>query len=115
MGELAGAELVLSSLTLSGRAFDQLTGDKARLGPEGEAFEVTISGPQTILAQIEGSVGPGEPVGVLADVSFPLPLQLFDAVDFGAEEPLDASDWQSHITHAISEHGSLEVTINRFD
>jgi hypothetical protein len=113
IGEMAGLELTLASVSVRGTAFDRLTGDKARLGPEGVAFEATLTGPQTVLAQIEGSVGPGEPVGVELAIGFKLPPELFDDADFGAESPIDAAAWQTLWGDALSDHGGLEVVMTR--
>ena len=77
------------------------------------AFEATLTGPQTVLAQIEGSVGPGEPVGVELAIGFKLPPELFDDADFGAESPIDAAAWKTLWGDALSDHGGLEVVMTR--
>lgn len=112
-GELSGLELTLASLWVSGTAFDRLTGDKARLPPEGVAFEAAVEVPTAILAQLAGSIGPGEPVGLNLGVGFALPPELFDDIDFSQSPSGEGPPWQDLLVAALEEHSALEVSVTR--
>lgn len=114
-GEMAGLELVVTEITVSGTAFDRRTGDAARLPEEGAAFEATVQIPQPIVYQVEGSIGQGEPVGVRVALDFALPPELFDDIEFAADPALEPADWQVLLSAALLDHGGLEVTLTRFD
>ena len=112
-GELAGLELSMGTLTLRGTAHDTLTGDAARLPEEGWSFEVSEPITVPLVTQLEGTIGPGEPVGVYLGVTFEFPPEIFDDIDFGEAPPLDSETWQSVLKVALIDHGPLSATLDR--
>lgn len=112
-GELAGLELAIGSLSLQGTVYDRLTGDSPRVPEEGLAFDVSVPIAQALNAQLEGSIGPGEPVGLQLDIGFQLPPALFDDIDFGTASPTDTASWQTVLSTALEDHGALSVTLER--
>ncbi len=114
-GEMAGLELTVASLHVRGTVFDQLTGDDARLAPEGWPFEASVAVAAPVLASLTGTIGPGQPVGVALEVDFQLPPELFDDIDFGVDPPADTAAWQSLLSDAIRAHGVSTVDVRRFD
>ncbi len=111
---MAGLELTVTRITVSGTAFDRRTGDAVRLPEEGAAFKASVQVTQPIVYQVEGSIGPGEPVGVRVALDFALPPELFDDIDFAAEPALQETDWQGFVSAALLDHGGLEATVTRF-
>jgi hypothetical protein len=110
---MAGLELTLTSLRVVGTAFDRLTGEDARLPSEGVAFEADVQVATPIVVEVDGTIGPGEPVGVTLDLDFALPPELFDDVDFGEASTPDALDWNELLGAALEDHGGLEVAVAR--
>jgi len=114
MGELAGLELRIGLLRLSGRAFDRREGERARIDAEGVPIEVDLELDQTLLAELSGSVGQGQPIGLNLEAEFQLPPQFLDAVDF-AEAPNSSEAWRTILSEALNENGGLVVTQTRID
>ena len=114
-GELVAVELNFGSLHIAGTVYDQLTGESARLSAEGWAFEVTVPLMAPVTALLEGTIGLGEPVGLVVNLDFDLPSALFDDVDFGIDPPVDTAMWEAVLSGALEDHGVLEVTSQRFD
>ncbi|MBM65234.1 MAG: hypothetical protein CMH55_03250 [Myxococcales bacterium] len=114
-GELAGLELTVGSLTVQGTAYDGLSGGSARLPEEGYYFNVTVPIPQALNSQpqLDGSIGPGEPVGLQLAIDFELPSALFDDIEFGTAPPADAAEWQEVLSAALNDHGALSATLER--
>ncbi|MDP6944809.1 MAG: hypothetical protein QF464_11720 [Myxococcota bacterium] len=112
-GEMAALELTVTSLRVVGTAFDSLTGEDARLPSEGAAFEADVQVAAPIVVEVEGTIGPGEPVGVRLDLDFALPPELFDDVDFAEAPPADGLAWQALLVAALMDHGGLEVAVAR--
>ena len=115
MGEMAAVEVTVASLRLEGTAFDRRTGDAARLGPEGVTFSITIPlSASPLVASVEGSIGPGEPVGVGLSVGVSLPSQLFDQLPFDTMAPDDMDAWQSGISAALEDHVEVNAILERY-
>ena len=72
-----------------------------------------MQAPTTLLAQIAGSIGPGEPVGVNLDIDFALPAELFDDIDFSEAATDDSASWQDLLVAGLEDHGVLEVNVTR--
>ncbi|MAO82772.1 MAG: hypothetical protein CMH50_02675 [Myxococcales bacterium] len=114
-GELAGLELTVANLSVRGTVYDGLAGDSPRLPVEGRSFNVTVPITKALNAQpqLEGSIGPGQPVGLHLDISFQLPPALFDDIDFETSFPQDDAAWQAVLSEALEDHGALTAQLER--
>jgi hypothetical protein len=113
LGELAGLEVKVATLTISGTAYDTLTGDAARLTDEGYTFDVTVPVTTTLTTQLEGSVGPGESVRLNLAATFEFPSAVFDDIDFGVSPPSDDQSWQQVLSAALTDHAKLTPNLTR--
>ena len=91
---LAVARVTLAGLSVSGRFFDSLSGNAARLPPEGVPFTATLTGDADAIAwvgslPVEAVFGPGEPAQRRVGLQLVLDASAFDGVDAGAlaDEP----------------------------
>ena len=114
-GDLAGLELIIRSVAVRGTAYDTLTGEDARLPEEGWAFDVSVPVMTPLNAQLEGSIGKGEPGGVDLSLAFEFPTEIFDDIDFGDSAPIDDQAWETLLGEALIDHGLLRVELSRFD
>jgi hypothetical protein len=112
-GELAGLELAVGTLSLRGTAYDTLTGEDARLPEEGWSFEISEPITTPLSIQLEGTIGPGEPVGLTLGIMFDFPAEVFDDIDFGDAPPVDNQAWQSALSMALVDHALLSATLER--
>ena len=113
-GELAGLELVIASLSVSGTAFDTLPGDSARLPTEGLPFSVEVPVSSPLSAQLEGTIGHGAPLGLSLAMEFELSEQLFDGIDFGDAPPQTTEAWQSALSEPLLNKSEFTVIVERF-
>lgn len=113
LGELAGLEVNVATVSISGTAYDTLTGDAARLTDEGYAFDVTVPVNVALTAEIEGSIGPGQPVDLNLAIDFKFPAAVFDDVDFGAAPPADDQSWLQVLSAALTDHAELTPNLTR--
>ncbi|MCA9564849.1 MAG: hypothetical protein KC561_15235 [Myxococcales bacterium] len=118
-GSLLSASASVDRLRVTGRAYDQLTGDAARLPTDGVEFVATLGIDQTFTALIDGTVGDGQPLRVGVALELSIQGNLFDEVDwssFSGDSPLDLStndDFASAIEAGLMEAGDLNATITR--
>ena len=113
LGELAGLEINIASISISGTAYDTLTGDAARLTDEGYSFDVAVPLTTALTAEIEGSIGPGQPVGLNLAIDFEFPPAVFDDIDFGTAPPSDEEAWKRVLGEALTDHAKITPDLNR--
>ena len=113
-GELAGLELIVRSVDVQGTVYDTLTGEAARLPEEGLPFDVSAPVMTPLNAQLEGTIGRGEPVGVDLSIAFEFPAEVFDDINFGVEPPTDTAAWEALLGQALVDHALLSVSLSRY-
>ena len=99
------------------RAQSPASGDSAARDPneEGWAFDILAPVMTPLNAQLEGTIGRDEPVGVDLAIAFEFPAGVFDDIDFGVTPPADALAWEAVLGEALVDHGLLSVSLSRFD
>lgn len=97
---------VSATIEVSGRAFDALEGDDARLSAEGRAFTVQLTEPVTFDARIDraGFVAVG--------LTLNIPAGLFDAVDWEVDGDAVLME---RIAATLSEKAELAATVTSTD
>lgn len=114
-GDLASLELIVRSVDVKGTVYDTLTGEAARLPEEGLALDVSAPVMTPLNAQLEGTIGRGEPVGVDLSIAFEFPAEVFDDINFGVAPPTDTAAWEALLGQALVDHALLSVSLSRFD
>ena len=117
-GQLRSVRVGLSELRLTLRVFDQLTGDDARLPPEGVGVAATVPLDLAPGVAVSGKVDADAPVGVALHLAYAVPPQLFDGIDWallGPEGLSDSAALAAALSANLDQHGTVEATVERFD
>lgn len=112
-GALGTLRVTVRAVRVSGVVFDELTGESARLGPEGRAFAVSLAPPTSdVTAALSGAFGKDEPFGARLEATLALPATWFDGVDWAA---VPDADLAGAVDAAWGERAALTVAISHFD
>ncbi len=124
VGSLSSTSLTVGSIKIEGRVFDTLTGEAARLNPEGVAISATVPLNMTMERQIAGEVGKSDPVGIGVGVDFAITGQLFDRIEWAAfvADPQDSTtqntltnneEFRALMAENMSEETRMDVAVSR--
>ena len=119
IGKLVAAEVLVKEIHVRGTAFDMPGLSETTIPAEGLAFDIRSPLTSPLVAEIEGQVGIGEPVGLALSAIIAVPDALLDKVPFadlggsvdGAE--LDAV-LLSAFEETLGKPGVLTVRTERF-
>jgi len=109
-GSLDRVEVRASSLRVQGAVHDLRVGDAQRFA-NAVPFDIEVPLGQSAVAYLEGDIGPGESPDVGLAVTYLLPAQVFDGVDFADAPAADVLD--AAVVSAIAEHAALEIEMFR--
>jgi len=113
---LTGIEVLVKTVTLKGRVFDQLPPETARLPAEGVAVDLTLPLDLRLFNPVDVSFAPGERVGARFPIVLSIPPTVLDGVDWALpEDTTDTAVSEAFAENLLASPESFSVFVERFD